>query len=81
MKVLVTGSGGLVGSEAVQFYCEGNNEVVGIDNNQRKYFFGDDGSVQNKIYMLKNTHENYKHYAIDIANVVEMEKIFKEYKF
>ena len=43
--VLITGSTGLVGSEAVTFFSEKGFEVVGIDNNLRKFFFGDDGST------------------------------------
>lgn len=40
MKVLITGSAGLVGSEAVRFFEEKGWEVMGIDNNQRHYLFG-----------------------------------------
>ena len=39
-KVLITGSGGLIGSEAVEYYCNKGYDVVGIDNNYREYFFG-----------------------------------------
>ena len=35
---IITGSSGLVGSEAVKFFCEKGFDVVGIDNNLRKYF-------------------------------------------
>ena len=37
--VLVTGSGGLIGSESVHFFCEKGFYVVGIDNNMREYYF------------------------------------------
>ena len=37
-KVLITGSAGLVGSEAVRHYCEKGFEIHGIDNNMRAYF-------------------------------------------
>ena len=39
-KVLITGSAGLVGSEAVRHYCEKGFEIHGIDNNMRAYFLG-----------------------------------------
>ena len=42
---IITGSSGLVGSEAVKFFCDKGFDVVGIDNNLRKYFFGNDGST------------------------------------
>ena len=54
MKVLITGSGGLIGSESVKFFLEKNAMVIGIDNNMRKYFFGEDGNVNANITFLKN---------------------------
>ena len=50
--VLITGSCGLVGSEAVNFFIKKKFKVLGIDNNLRKFFFGEDGStlwVQKKL--------------------------------
>ena len=50
--VLITGSTGLVGSEAVNFFCKKGFDVIGIDNNLRKFFFGEDGStiwIKNKL--------------------------------
>ena len=43
--IIITGSSGLVGSEAVNFFCKKGFDVVGIDNNLRKFFFGSDGST------------------------------------
>ena len=42
---LVTGSGGLIGSEAVRHFAGLGLDVVGIDNDMRRYFFGEDGST------------------------------------
>ena len=42
--VLITGSSGLVGSESVNFFCDKGFEVVGIDNDLRKFFFGNKAS-------------------------------------
>ena len=42
--VIITGSTGLVGSEAVSFFCNKGFDVVGIDNNLRKFFFGREGN-------------------------------------
>ena len=39
--ILITGSSGLVGSEAVNFFSEKKFSIIGIDNNYRKKFFGD----------------------------------------
>ena len=38
--VIITGSSGLVGSESVDFFCNKGFDVIGIDNNLRKTFFG-----------------------------------------
>ena len=46
MKIaLITGSCGLVGSESVDYFVKKNFLVIGIDNNLRKYFLGNDGST------------------------------------
>ena len=44
--ILITGSSGLVGSESVDFFSEKGFDVIGIDNNLRKFFFGSKASVK-----------------------------------
>ena len=44
--VIITGSTGLIGSEAVRFFCEKKFNVIGIDNNFRKTFFGEDACTE-----------------------------------
>tara|TARA_B110001450_G_C17634257_1_gene486514 strand:+ start:219 stop:1262 length:1044 start_codon:yes stop_codon:yes gene_type:complete len=78
--VIITGSSGLVGSEAVNFFCDKGFDVIGIDNNLRKFFFGNDGStswVKNKL-LKKN--KRFKSLNIDIRNMNALEKIFLKYK-
>ena len=78
--VIITGSSGLVGSEAVSFFCEKGFDVVGVDNNLRNFFFGKTGSTLNiKRNLLKN-NKNFSNYHIDIRNYQGLEKIFKKYK-
>jgi CDP-paratose 2-epimerase len=43
--VVITGSAGLIGSEAAQFVCEHGHHVVGIDNDMRSRFFGPDAGA------------------------------------
>ena len=76
---LVTGSGGLIGSEAVRFFAKKFDWVVGIDNNMRSYFFGEDGSVAWNINMLKEQVPNYIHHSSDIRHLNELKVLFKEY--
>lgn len=79
MIALVTGSQGLVGSEAVKFLINKGLDVVGIDNDSRKYFFGKEASTENvKKQLLKYQHR-YKHKSVDIRSYNGLEKIFKEY--
>ena len=42
---IITGSNGLVGAEATNFFCDKGFDVFGIDNNLRNFFFGKDGST------------------------------------
>ena len=59
---IITGSTGLVGSEAVNFFCDKGFDVVGIDNNLRKFFFGEDGStlwLKNKLLKRNRNFKNY----------------------
>jgi len=77
--VLVTGSCGLIGSEAVSFFAEKNFDVVGIDNNMRKFFFGEDGSVAWNQRRLQKKYKNYAHYSVDIRDENKINSIFKKY--
>src|SRR5688500_11254000 len=77
--VIITGSAGLIGSEAVDFFSSKFDTVVGIDNNMRAYFFGDDGSTEWNQKRLQETIPNYKHYKTDIRDYISIEQIFKEY--
>ena len=78
--VIITGSNGLVGSESVNFFCEKGFDVVGIDNNLRKFFFGDESSTVWLKNKLLKKNKNFKNFHIDIRNKIGIEKIFKKYK-
>lgn len=80
-KILITGSAGLIGSEAVRFFAQKGFEVFGIDNDMRKVFFGKDGSTLWNMDLLKRDVPGYAHLSIDIRNKAEIEKIFKNNKF
>tara|TARA_Y100000590_G_scaffold196145_1_gene222707 strand:+ start:1475 stop:2521 length:1047 start_codon:yes stop_codon:yes gene_type:complete len=78
--VLITGSCGLVGSESSEFFSKKGFEILGIDNNSRKIFFGKDGDISWVKNRLKQNLKNYKHFNLDITNYKGLEKIFKKYK-
>ncbi|HVM15647.1 MAG TPA: NAD-dependent epimerase/dehydratase family protein [Egibacteraceae bacterium] len=77
--VVVTGSGGLVGSEAVRFYAPKEELVVGIDNDMRAKFFGDEASTAWNAKRLMDTHDNYEHHDADIRDGEAMRRIFATY--
>ena len=77
--VLVTGSNGLIGSAAVSFFAKKAQLIVGIDNNMRKHFFGDDGDTKWNEKNLKNKFNNFVSHNIDIRNFKELKTIFKKY--
>ena len=76
---IITGSNGLVGAEATNFFCDKGFDVFGIDNNLRNFFFGKDGSTIWIKKKLEKRNKKYKHFKIDIRNYVGLEKIFKKY--
>ncbi len=78
--ILITGSNGLVGSEAVNFFSRKGYKVVGIDNNLRKFFFGADGSTTWLRKKIIKENSNYEHLNIDIRNYQNLRKLFKKYK-
>ena len=80
MKVaIITGSAGLIGSEAVNFFADKFDLIVGIDNNLRKYFFGKEGSIEWNRDRLEQNISNYKHHDLDIRDSTSMETLFKTY--
>ena len=78
--VIITGSSGLVGSDSASFFCKKGFDVIGIDNNLRKFFFGKEASTLNIKNSLKKKFKNFKHYNADIRSFDSLEKIFKKYK-
>jgi CDP-paratose 2-epimerase len=67
-KLLVTGAGGLIGSEVVEFFAQQGWQVIGIDNNMRADFFGKQGDTTWNISRLENKYTNFKNYNIDIRD-------------
>lgn len=77
-KALITGSAGLIGSEAARFFAARGYKIVGIDNDMRKYFFGQEASTKWNVRKLRNElRDKYIHYGVDIRDNARVEKIFK----
>ena len=77
--IIVTGSIGLIGSTTCHFFLKKKIKVIGIDNDIRKYFFGEKASNKWKKNILKKD-KNYLHINLDIRNKVKLFKVFKKYK-
>jgi CDP-paratose 2-epimerase len=78
--VLITGSAGLIGSEAVGFFCERGFKAVGLDNNMRKVFFGDDASTEwNRDRLLEKYPGQYIHHDVDVRSEDAVSRIFEHY--
>jgi CDP-paratose 2-epimerase len=75
---VVTGSSGLIGSETAKFLHEKGLDVVGIDNNFRKYFFGPDGSTEWNTAELRQSLKRFTHFPIDVRDQGAVDKVFSE---
>ncbi len=77
--VVITGSAGLIGSESVRFFHNKGLSVVGIDNDMRAYYFGEEGSTKWCLEKLKVKYNNYVHYNTDIRDSPNLDEIFNKY--
>ncbi len=73
---IITGSSGLIGSEAVEFFHNKGMDVIGIDNNMREYFFGREGSTSWRKEDLEKKLKRFTHQNVDIRDFESIEKIF-----
>jgi CDP-paratose 2-epimerase len=80
-RVLITGSSGLIGSEAVQHYDRAGWEVYGIDNNMRREFFGEKGDTLWNLRRLQEQTENFHHHSLDIRNRQDLLDFFADHQF
>ena len=66
MKILVTGSSGLIGSEVCSYFSQRGHVIHGIDNNQRAIFFGPQGDTSWRLKELRETLPSFNHHELDI---------------
>jgi CDP-paratose 2-epimerase len=77
MKALITGSGGLIGSECVRLLGEQGWEIVGVDNDMRQFFFGAAGSTNETTAYLKQTVPAFRHQPLDIRDRQAVRDLFE----
>ncbi len=78
MKVLVTGSSGLIGSELVAFFDARAELVAGVDNNMRADFFGDAGDTRWNLERLLETCPRFIHHEIDVRDRAGLDRLYRD---
>jgi len=81
MKILVTGSSGLIGSEAAGHYDRRGHQVFGLDNNMRREFFGPAGDTRWNLERLTKSCKNFTHLELDIRDRDRVLELFRKEKF
>jgi len=75
---IVSGSAGLVGASAVRYLASQGLDVIGIDNDMRKYFFGSEASTRWNRDLLERSVKNYRHVEADIRDRNTMDALFRD---
>jgi CDP-paratose 2-epimerase len=78
---LITGSSGLIGSEAVVYFDERGWKTLGVDNNMRREFFGPAGDTQWNLSWLKQNTRKFEHANLDIRDRQGVLRLFQEQRF
>lgn len=81
MKVLVTGSSGLIGSEVVEFFDPKASLLIGVDNNMRADFFGPKGDTTWNLRRLKEATRHFQHANLDIRDRGAVLGLLRENRF
>ena len=79
--ILVTGSSGLIGSEAVEYFDRQGHWIVGIDNNMRRVFFGAEGDTLWNLERLRGITNHFSYADIDIRDRAAIEGLFRTQRF
>lgn len=77
MKVLITGSSGLIGSELVTFFDGRGADVTGMDNNMRADFFGSGGDTSWNLRRLRHVTKRFIHHDLDIRDRGKLAELYR----
>ena len=80
MKLLVTGSSGLIGSEVCTYFAKQGNIIHGVDNNERAVFFGPQGDTSWRLRELQNSIKDFSHHDLDIRERQRVLDLIKKIK-
>jgi CDP-paratose 2-epimerase len=76
---IITGSSGLIGSEAVRHFAASGFDVIGLDNDMRSQFFGPDASTRQVAEDLRSEFSNFRALDVDIRDADAINRIFAEH--
>ncbi len=76
---IITGSAGLIGSETTKWFHEQGFDIVGIDNDMRAWFFGEQASTTPTRQKLESALKRYRHHNIDIRNADALRDLFAQH--
>jgi CDP-paratose 2-epimerase len=77
-KAIVTGSGGLIGSESATRLVEAGYEVVGIENDTRAALFGPEASTAHVTERLNRELSGFRTAELDIRDADAIDRVFAE---
>jgi CDP-paratose 2-epimerase len=77
---IITGSAGLIGSEAAAYFAGQGLEIVGIDNDMRRTFFGDEATTRPNVDRLRASLPHYTHHDVDVRDTAAIDAIFARYR-
>jgi CDP-paratose 2-epimerase len=76
---IVTGSGGLIGSESVQHFVQAGFDVIGLENDMRARFFGPSASTAHTTARLQASFpDNFRSLELDIRDADAVERVFEQ---
>jgi CDP-paratose 2-epimerase len=73
---IVTGSGGLIGSESVKHLAEQGFDVIGLENDMRAYFFGSAASTTGTTERLLQTFQAFRSLEVDVRDAEAVRRVF-----
>jgi CDP-paratose 2-epimerase len=78
---IVTGAGGLIGSESVRHFVEAGYDVIGLENDMRSRFFGPEASTRPTVESLVEDYPlEFRWLDIDIRDTDAVDRVFAESK-
>ena len=76
---IISGSAGLIGSQACDFFHKKGFKIVGLDNDLRAYFFGAAASTRESLQSLQSNLTGYEHHNVDVRDYQKLSALFSDY--